>query len=46
MTFCCLGGNTSEETTSVREEYQDYFENVGSVPWQLEAIRRGRTAGK
>jgi hypothetical protein len=39
-----LGGNTSDEATSVREKYQDYFKNVGAVPWQLEALRRGRTA--
>jgi len=43
-TFRRLGGNPSEEATSVREKYRDYFENVGAVPWQLEAIRRGTTA--
>jgi hypothetical protein len=45
-TFRRLGGNASEEATNVREKYRDYFENVGSVPWQLEAIRRGRTTEK
>jgi hypothetical protein len=31
---------------SVRERYQQYFENGGSVPWQLETIRRGRAVSK
>jgi len=39
-TFCCSGGSASEEVTRVREKYRQYFEYVGSVPRQLEAIRR------
>jgi hypothetical protein len=31
-----------EEAMSVREKYRQYFANVGSVPSQLETIRRGR----
>jgi hypothetical protein len=40
FTFCRLGGDASEEATSVQEKYRDCFENVGPDPWQLEAIRR------
>ena len=40
------GGSASEEDMSVREKYRQYFANVGSVPWQLETIRRGRAVQK
>ena len=40
------GGSASEEAMSVREKYRQYFANVGSVPWQLETIRRGRAVQK
>jgi hypothetical protein len=39
-TFRHSGGNASEEAMRVRDKYQQYLENVGLVPWQLEAIRR------
>jgi len=42
ITFRRSGGSASEEAMSVRKKYRQYFENVVSVPWQLEAIRRGR----
>ena len=45
-TFRRSGGSASEEAMSVRGKYRQYFENVGSVRWQLEAIRRGRAAQK
>lgn len=45
-TFRRSGGSASEEAMSVRENYRQYFENVGSVPWQLEVIRRGRAVFK
>jgi hypothetical protein len=41
-----LGGNATEEAAGLREKYCDYFENVCSVSWQLETIRRGRRAEK
>jgi hypothetical protein len=37
-TFPRSGGSASEDAMSVREKYWLYFENVWSVPWQLEAI--------
>ena len=40
------GGSASEEAMRVSKEYRRYFENVRSVPRQLEAIRRGRTVSK
>ena len=40
------GGSASEEAMSVREKYREYFENVGSVPWELETIGRGRKVSK
>jgi len=40
------GGSASEEAMSVREKYREYFENVGSVPWELETIGRGREVSK
>ena len=45
-TFRRSGGSASEEAMIVREKYRQYFENVGSVLWQLEAIRRGRAVQK
>ena len=39
-------GSASEEAMSVREKYREYFENVGSVPWELETIGRGRKVSK
>ena len=45
-TFRRSGGSASEEAMIVREKYRQYFENVGSVPWQLEAMRRGRAVQK
>ena len=45
-TFRRSGGSASEEAMSVREKYRQYFANVGSVPWQLETIRRGRALQK
>jgi hypothetical protein len=41
-TFRSSVGSASEEVMRVREKYRQYFANVGSVPWQLETIRRGR----
>jgi hypothetical protein len=40
-TFRHSGGSASEEAMSVMEKCRQYFENVGSVPWQMEAITRG-----
>jgi hypothetical protein len=45
-TFHRSVGSASEEAMSVREKYRQYFANVGSVPWQLETIRRGRAVQK
>jgi len=45
-TFCRSGGSASEEAICVRETHHQYFANVGSVPWQLETIRRGRAVQK
>jgi len=45
-TFHHSGGSASEEAMREREKYPQYFENVGSVPWQLEAIRGGRAVQK
>ena len=45
-TFRRSGVSVSEEAMSVRKKYRPYFENVGSFPWQLEAIRRGRAVSK
>jgi len=39
-------GRASEEAMIGREKYRQYFKNVGSVPWQLEAIRRGKPVQK
>jgi hypothetical protein len=41
-TFRRSGRSASEEAMRVREKCHQYFANVGSVPWQLETIRRGR----
>jgi hypothetical protein len=41
-TFRRSDGSASEEAVSMREKYRQFFENVGLVRWQLEAIRRGR----
>jgi hypothetical protein len=38
-TFRRSGGSASEESMHVRKKYRLYFENVGSVPRQLVAIR-------
>jgi hypothetical protein len=43
VTFRPSGGSVSEEAKRVRKNYRQYFENVGSVPWQMEAVRTGRT---
>jgi len=40
-TFCRSSGSASEEATHVRAKNRQYFEYVGSVPQQLEAIRKG-----
>ena len=45
-TFRRSGGSANEEAMIVREKCRQYFENVGSVSWQLEAIRRGRAVQK
>jgi hypothetical protein len=45
-TFRRFGGSASEEAMRVREKYRQYFANVGSVPWQLETIRRERAVQK
>jgi len=45
-TFRRSCGSASEESMIVRKKYRQYFENVGSDPWQLEAIRRGRAVQK
>jgi hypothetical protein len=45
-TFRHNSGSAGEEAMSVREKYRQYFENVGSIPWQLEAVRGGRTFQK
>jgi len=38
-----LRRNAPRETTDVRDYFRDYFDSpVGSVPWQLAAVRRGR----
>ena len=44
-TFHHSGASARIEAMHVRKKYQQYFENVGSVPWQLEAIR-GRAVSK
>jgi hypothetical protein len=44
--FRRCGGSASEEAMSVRKNYRQYFENIGSLPWQLEAIRRGKAIQK
>jgi hypothetical protein len=46
VTYHQSGGSVNEEATSVREKYRQYFENVESVPWQLEVITRGRAVQK
>jgi hypothetical protein len=45
-TFYPSGQSASEEAMSVMKKYQQNFENVVSVHWQLEAIRRGRAVPK
>jgi hypothetical protein len=49
-TFRRSSRSASEEAMSVREKYpqyfERYFENVGSDPWQPEAIRKGRAFQK
>jgi hypothetical protein len=45
-TFRRSGGSASEEAMSIREKCRQYFQNIGPVPWQLKAIRRGRAVQK
>jgi hypothetical protein len=45
-TFRSTGGSANEEAMSVRDKYRQYFENVGSVRWQLEVVIRGRAVQK
>jgi len=45
-TFRRFGGSASEEAMRVRKKYRQNFENVGSIPRQLEAIRRGGAVSK
>ena len=38
-----LRRNASREARDVRDYFKDYFNSpVGSLPWQLAAVRRGR----
>ncbi|KAJ8964002.1 hypothetical protein NQ314_005214 [Rhamnusium bicolor] len=38
-----LRQNYTQYASNVRDKYRDYFvSDVGSVPWQLERVRRGR----
>ena len=45
-TFRRFGGSANEEAMRVRKKYRQNFENVGSVPRPLEAIRRGGAVSK
>ncbi|XP_050314948.1 uncharacterized protein LOC126749314 isoform X1 [Anthonomus grandis grandis] len=38
-----LGQNSTQDAFRVRDKFRDYFlSDIGSVPWQLETVRRGR----
>ena len=41
--FVEIGGNPSLYAVDVREKFKNYFvSETGSLPWQVEMVRRGR----